>query len=78
MQEVVVIVLGLVLGAAAGRIRSRTWRGIIVVTGAAVIGTAWSRIVGEAKALALWDMTQALVAAVAGLAISRVAVARRT
>jgi hypothetical protein len=78
MQEVVVLVLGLALGAAAGRIRSRRSRAAVVVIGTAALGTAWSRLVGEAEPFALWDMTQALVAAVAGLAVTRVAAARRT
>lgn len=72
MQELVVIVAGLVLGLAAGRIASTRLRVAAVAVGAVAVGSAWSRIVGEAEALALWDSTQALVAAVAGLAISRV------
>jgi hypothetical protein len=78
MQEVVVLVLGFALGAAAGRLQARRLRAAVVVIGAAVLGTAWSRIVGEAEPFALWDMTQALVAAVAGLALTRQAATRRT
>ena len=71
MQELVVIVAGLVLGLAAARIASTRLRVAAVVVAAVVVGSTWSRIAGEAEALALWDSAQALLAAVAGLAFSR-------
>lgn len=77
MNEVVVILAGLLLGAGATRIQATRLRIAAIVVGAVVLGTVWSRIVGEAEALALWDITQALVAAVAGLALAQ-AVERRT
>jgi hypothetical protein len=69
VQEIVVIVAGLALGAGATRVAAPRLRAAVIVIGAVVLGTAWSRIVGEAEALALWDITQALVAALAAVAL---------
>lgn len=77
MQELIVIVAGLLLGSAASPIASRPLRAAAIIAGVAVIGTAWSRLVGEPEALALWDITQALLAAVAGLSLTRLATGRR-
>ncbi len=71
MQELVVIAAGLLLGAAAAPLPSRTARVLVIVVGAIVIGTLWSRIVGEAEVLALWDSAQALAAAFVALALVR-------
>jgi hypothetical protein len=78
LKEIVVILAGVALGAGAAQIDAVARRAIVVVVGAVVIGTAWSRIVGEHELLALWDIAQALVAAVATVVlVRRLVVARR-
>lgn len=69
MNEIVVILAGCLLGAGATQIASRRLRIAAVVLGAVVLGTAWSRLVGEHELLALWDSAQALAGALAAIAL---------
>ena len=77
MKELVVIIAGLLLGAGAAGLSTRSMQLGVLIVGAVVVGTAWSRIVGEHELLALWDITQALVAGAAGLVLTQAIERRR-
>lgn len=67
MKELVIVLLGLLLGGGASLLPTAGRRWLVVAGGAVVLGALWSRLMGEAELLALWDTAQALVAAAAGL-----------